>query len=125
MGLQHSDPWRRFNRQAETFRSASTPPQDFRPFPWAVAFKHLSYNQVNHRPFQPSSKPASVVGTQFYFSMIQPSKETVQPSSQTLQTFTYDNWKRFFPISVPPLLEPGSHSCPMRFHSRLTKDYVS
>nr|CDS30506.1 expressed protein [Hymenolepis microstoma] len=48
-GIQHSDSWRRFNRQAETSRLASTPPEDIRPFPWTVALKHTCYNRLPFR----------------------------------------------------------------------------
>nr|CDS31006.1 expressed protein [Hymenolepis microstoma] len=47
--LQHSELWRRFNWQVETSRPASTPPEDIRPFPWTVTFKHTCYNCLPFR----------------------------------------------------------------------------
>nr|CDS34687.1 expressed protein [Hymenolepis microstoma] len=84
-GLQHSDSWRRFNQQVETFRPASTPPEDIRPFPWTAAFKHTCCNRLPFRLethstgkkpayLEPPAKLAPIVGTQLSRSTIQPSK---------------------------------------------------
>nr|CDS34275.1 hypothetical protein HmN_000579900 [Hymenolepis microstoma] len=85
-------------------RPASTPPEDFRPFQWTVALKHpcyqpptVSYGSTSYRlkraHLEPSSKPAFFVGTQLSRSIVQPSKDIVQLSSQPLQ----------------PLIEPGCY----------------
>nr|CDS29797.1 hypothetical protein HmN_000901300 [Hymenolepis microstoma] len=48
-GIQNSDSWRSFSRQAETSRTASTLPEDIRPFPWTVALKNTCYNRLPFR----------------------------------------------------------------------------
>nr|CDS26536.1 gag pol polyprotein [Hymenolepis microstoma] len=120
-GLQNSELWRRFNRQAETSRPASTPPEDIRPFPWTPAFKHTCYNRLSFRLETLSTGKNLHIWS--LLPKLHPSlehnclvlrsnrlKDTVPPSSQPLQPFSDDSSNRLVPIPVPPLLETGSHS---------------
>nr|CDS27891.1 hypothetical protein HmN_000773900 [Hymenolepis microstoma] len=113
-GLHHSDLWRRFNWQAETSCPASTPPEDIRPFPWAVTFTHTCYNRLPFRletgknlhiwSLLPNLHPSLE-----HNCLVLPSnclKDTVPPSSQPLQQFPDDTSNHLGPIPVPSLAKP-------------------
>nr|CDS29597.1 transient receptor potential cation channel [Hymenolepis microstoma] len=100
--LQHSDLWRRFNRQAEISRPASTPPEDIRPFPWAVASKHTCYNRLRFRLETHSMDKNLHIWSlllklhpslEHSCPVLRPNclKDTAPPFSQPLQPFPDDN----------------------------------
>nr|CDS25687.1 hypothetical protein HmN_000612500 [Hymenolepis microstoma] len=59
------------------------------------------------QPLTAPDKPVPVAGTQLSRSTTQPSKDTVPPSSQPLQSFPDDASNRLVPTSVPPLPRPS------------------
>nr|CDS30230.1 hypothetical transcript [Hymenolepis microstoma] len=90
-----------------TSRLASTPPEDIRPFPRAVASKHACYNRLPFRlETHSTSKNLHIWNLPLNLHpslehnclVLRPNrlKDTVPPSSQPLQPFPDDTSNRLF-----------------------------